>query len=102
VFEGDLSREYKRIFERHRIDLAKMYFDKDGGYTLRELKRIFKMEMEENGERYTLALDDDREEKKKNEDKAKKAYKNAMKEGPSFGEQEDRNEEIRELREKLD
>ena len=47
--------EYKRLFTRHRIDFAKLYFGKDGGYTLREFKKWYKLEMEENPERYTLA-----------------------------------------------
>ena len=54
VFESDLRAEYKRIFARHRIDFAKMYFEKDGGYTLREFKKIMKIEIEENPERYTI------------------------------------------------
>ena len=40
--------------KRHRLDFAKMFFDKDGGYTLREFKKIYKIEMLENPERYTL------------------------------------------------
>ena len=32
---------------RHRIDIAKMHFGKDGGYSLRKFKRIFKREMAE-------------------------------------------------------
>jgi hypothetical protein len=37
---------------RHRIDLAKMYLGKDGGYSLRKFKRIFKREMAEHPEKY--------------------------------------------------
>ena len=39
---------------RHRIDLAKLYLGKDGGYTLRKFKRIFKREMEERPELYEM------------------------------------------------
>ncbi len=64
VFESDLRAEYKRIFARHRIDFAKMYFEKDGGYTLREFKKIMKIEIEENPERYTIQSREDTKEKK--------------------------------------
>ena len=73
IFEGDIDKENKRIFLRHRIDIAKMYFEKDGGYTLRELKRIYKLEMEENPERYTLELPEDQQATKAMEAKAKQA-----------------------------
>jgi len=36
-----------------------MYFGKDGGYTLREFKKWYKLEMEENPERYTHLLPED-------------------------------------------
>jgi hypothetical protein len=39
---------------RHRIDLAKMYLGKDGGYSLRKFKRIFKREMAEHPEKYAF------------------------------------------------
>lgn len=38
--------------------MARFYFGKDGGYSIRELKKIYKIEMEENPERYTLDLGD--------------------------------------------
>ncbi len=40
--------ETKRLITRHRLDLAKLYLFKDGGYTLNKFKRIYKREMEEN------------------------------------------------------
>ena len=54
AFEIDLDQEWKRIFQRHRIDLAKWFLGKDGGYTLREFKQIMKTELEEHPERYTI------------------------------------------------
>jgi len=36
-----------------------MYFGKDGGYTIKEFKRIMKTELEEHPERYTLDISDD-------------------------------------------
>lgn len=36
-----------------------MYFEKDGGYTIKEFKRIMKVELEEHPERYTLVTEDD-------------------------------------------
>lgn len=58
---------------RHRLDLAKLYLGKDGGYSLRKFKRIFKREMEENPEKYMIlqkgqSMDDLRVEKSDNED----------------------------------
>jgi len=47
-FEKDLALEYQRLCERHRIDMAKMLLDKDGGYTIREFKRWMKAELKEN------------------------------------------------------
>ena len=54
VFDGNLEQEYRRIFRRHRIDIAKLFYGKDGGYTLREFKKIYKIEVEENPEKYKL------------------------------------------------
>jgi signal recognition particle GTPase len=34
--------------------LAKLYLQKDGGYTLRKFKRIYKREMEENPHKYLI------------------------------------------------
>lgn len=39
---------------RHRIDIAKMHFGKDGGYSLRKFKRIFKREMAERPHLYFI------------------------------------------------
>ena len=102
VFEADIAKEQKRIFQRHRIDLAKLYFGKNGGYTLRELKRIYKIEMEENPERYTVELEENKKAAKAKETKQKQAYSAAVAEGPIFDMPEDRTAEIAELREKLD
>jgi hypothetical protein len=43
-----MSEETNRLIIRHRLDLAKLYLLKDGGYSLRKFKRIYKREMEEN------------------------------------------------------
>jgi hypothetical protein len=39
---------------RHRLDLAKLYLGKDGGYSLRKFKRIFKREMAEHPDKYMI------------------------------------------------
>ena len=58
--EIDLMQERKRIFDRHRMDiLEKQFKDASPEATLREYKRIFKIEMDENPERYTLKKQDD-------------------------------------------
>lgn len=44
-FELD-NTTYEDFFIRHRINLSKAILDKDGGYSLRELKKIYKAEME--------------------------------------------------------
>lgn len=54
-FEKNLKHERKRFFDRHRLDMAKMYFTEEKGMSLREFKKIFKIEMEENPERYSIA-----------------------------------------------
>jgi hypothetical protein len=48
VSEDRFKQETERLLRRHRLDLAKLYLMKDGGYSLRKFKRIFKREMEEN------------------------------------------------------
>lgn len=48
VGEVDLKAELKRLGIRHRIDWVKWYFGKDGGYTIKQLKRIYRTEMQEN------------------------------------------------------
>lgn len=52
--EVDEINQYLMV--RHRIDVAKMYLMKDGGYTLRKFKRIFKREMEERPEMYKIKI----------------------------------------------
>ena len=83
--EQDLRMEYKRLFTRHRIDFAKLYFGKDGGYTLREFKKWYKLEMEENPERYTLNYPADQTGKAGSKD-LEKLRKSVEKEGPIFPE----------------
>ena len=50
----DHEAEFERMVFRHRLDVAKLLFGKDGGYSLRKYKRIFKREMEENPEKYYI------------------------------------------------
>ena len=57
--EANLQAERKRIFDRHRFDIiSKSFGPESHTTTLREYKRIFKIEMEENPERYTLMTGD--------------------------------------------
>ena len=79
--ELNLKKEYERIFLRHRIDLAKWYFEKDGGYTLKEFKRIFKTEIEENPDRYIIESNDQDIDEILEKEMAQ-AYKQAEAEGP--------------------
>ena len=60
-FEVDTAKEYIRLANRHRLDLAKLLFEKDGGYTLREFKEIYKKEIKENPELYYLNKPDDQD-----------------------------------------
>ena len=53
-FERDTMPEFERLTHRHRLDLAKLLFEKDGGYTLREFKEIYLKEIKEWPEKYTL------------------------------------------------
>lgn len=48
ISDQKMQYETERLLKRHRLDLAKLYLMKDGGYSLRKFKRIFKREMEEN------------------------------------------------------
>ena len=48
------EEETERLILRHRLDVAKLFFNKDGGYSLRKFKKIFKREMEENPDRYYI------------------------------------------------
>lgn len=53
--EASMDAERKRIFDRHRFDIiAKSFGPESESTSLREFKRIFKIEMEENPERYTF------------------------------------------------
>jgi hypothetical protein len=49
-----MQHETQRLLKRHRLDMAKLYLMKDGGYSLRKFKRIFKREMEENPHKYMI------------------------------------------------
>ena len=104
IFDGDERAERRRFNERHRIDHAKMYFGKDGGYSIRELKRMYKTEIEENPERYMLdfSVDIDEAERKAAEEASGKIYNDAVAEGPIFDVTEDKTEELKELRKELD
>lgn len=63
LFEINLKAERKRFFDRHRIDMAKILFGGEKGLSLREFKKIFKIEMEENPERYSIDTSRDNPEK---------------------------------------
>jgi len=54
VSEEKMKYETDRLLKRHRFDLAKLYLMKDGGYSLRKFKRIYKREMEENPQKYMI------------------------------------------------
>jgi hypothetical protein len=54
VSEEKMKYETDRLLKRHRLDLAKLYLMKDGGYSLRKFKRIYKREMEENPQKYMI------------------------------------------------
>ncbi len=54
VSEEKMQYETERLLRRHRLDLAKLYLMKDGGYSLRKFKRIYKREMEENPQKYMI------------------------------------------------
>lgn len=103
-FEGNLRSEYKRIFRRHRIDMAKLFFGKDGGYTLREFKKWFKIEMEEYPERYTFASPNDETFSAEKEHKElEKIRKSAEGEGPIFADiDQERLTMLADLRDTLD
>jgi len=49
-----MQHETQRLLKRHRLDMDKHYLMKDGGYSLRKFKRIFKREMEENPHKYMI------------------------------------------------
>ena len=55
VIEAALIKERKRIFDRHRFDIVKESFNPFNRMDqLRQYKKVFKIEMEEHPERYTL------------------------------------------------
>lgn len=54
---SDLEELTHDLLIRHRIDVAKMYLGKDGGYSLRKFKRIFKREMAERPQLYEILKD---------------------------------------------
>ena len=51
--ENQIKAEIARLEFRHRVDFAKLYFEEDNDKKLRTFKRIYKIEMKENPERYT-------------------------------------------------
>lgn len=48
----EVGEQHDRMIARHRLDIAKLLFGKDGGYSLRKFKRIYKREMAENPHLY--------------------------------------------------
>ena len=98
--EVDLMQERKRIFDRHRMDiLEKQFKDASPEATLREYKRIFKIEMDENPERYTLMKHDDQFGSGMSGNQATKKAKQAT---YSMEITEQRKADISEISEKLD
>lgn len=55
---SEIDEVQDELFLRHRLDLARLYLGKDGGYSLRKFKRIFKREMEERPENYIVLTKD--------------------------------------------
>lgn len=54
VDRSEAAEHAEDMIVRHRLDLAKLYLGKDGGYSLRKFKRIFKREMAEHPEKYMI------------------------------------------------
>lgn len=52
--DDEILEVQDELFIRHRLDMARLYLGKDGGYSLRKFKRIFKREMEERPENYIV------------------------------------------------
>jgi hypothetical protein len=48
------AQHHDYLMQRHRLDFAKLYLGKEGGYNLRKFKKILKREMEEQPERYVF------------------------------------------------
>ena len=78
-----------------------MFFGVDGGYTLREFKKFFKIEMEENPERYTFNKPPKSEIASKSA--LDKIRKGAEGEGPIFADvDQDRLNMLASLRDSID
>ena len=75
VTKDQWQYENDRMLVRHRLDLAKLFLNKDGGYSLRKFKRIYKREMAENPHKWVHERADDgqAEEEVKADDKSKTA-----------------------------
>ena len=54
TFEVNRGKEMERLMLRHRLDFAKLFFEKDGGYTIREFKQIYLKEIKENPDKYFI------------------------------------------------
>lgn len=68
-----LIKNEERLMIRHRLDLAKLYLQKDGGYTLRKFKRIFKREMAEFPDRYEILKPEEEESEDSDSDAEEEA-----------------------------
>ncbi len=55
---SEIDEVQDELFIRHRLDMARLYLGKDGGYSLRKFKRIFKREMEERPDNYIVLKKD--------------------------------------------
>lgn len=58
--DDEILEVQDELFLRHRLDMARLYLGKDGGYSLRKFKRIFKREMEELPENYIVLTEKDK------------------------------------------
>lgn len=52
--EDEMAEHTEYLIIRHRLDVAKLYLNKEGGYSLRKFKKIFKREMAEHPEKYVI------------------------------------------------
>lgn len=52
--EDEMAEHTEYLIVRHRLDVAKLYLNKEGGYSLRKFKKIFKREMAEHPEKYVV------------------------------------------------
>ena len=55
--DAEIQERQEYLVLRHRLDIAKLLLGKDGGYSLRKFKKIFKREMEENPDIYVVLND---------------------------------------------